>query len=39
VQIHVEDLAAHVAGRERGDTEARWSELFPAYQGLAVNVG
>jgi uncharacterized protein YndB with AHSA1/START domain len=40
VQIHVEDLAAHIAGREpRGDAKARWDELLPAYQELAVNVG
>ena len=38
VQIHVEDLAAHLAGRERRDTEARWNELIPAYQALAANV-
>jgi hypothetical protein len=38
VQIHVEDLAAHLAGRERNDTEARWNELLPAYQALAANV-
>ena len=38
VQIHVEDLAAHIAGREpRGDAKARWDELLPAYQELAVN--
>jgi uncharacterized protein YndB with AHSA1/START domain len=39
VQVHVEDLAAHVAGRERCDSEARWSELLPAYQDLAADVG
>ena len=39
VQIHVEDLAAHIAGREHGDTEARWNELLPAYQDLAANAG
>ena len=40
VQIHVEDLAAHIAGREpRGDAKARWDELLPAYQELAVNAG
>jgi uncharacterized protein YndB with AHSA1/START domain len=39
VQIHVEDLAAYIAGRERGDTEARWAELLPPYQDLAGNVG
>jgi uncharacterized protein YndB with AHSA1/START domain len=38
VQIHVEDLAAHLAERERRDTEARWDELLPAYQALAANV-
>jgi uncharacterized protein YndB with AHSA1/START domain len=39
IQVHVEDLAAHVAGRERCDADARWRELIPAYQGLAGNVG
>ena len=40
VQIHVEDLAAHIAGRKRrDDTEARWNELLPAYQDLAAKVG
>jgi uncharacterized protein YndB with AHSA1/START domain len=39
VQIHVEDLAAHLAGRERrDDIKARWDELLPAYQALAANV-
>jgi hypothetical protein len=39
VQIHVEDLADYVAGRERReDAKARWDELFPAYQGLAANL-
>ena len=39
VQIHVEDLADHLAGRERrDDAEARWGELHPAYQGLAANL-
>ena len=34
VQIHVEDLADHLAGRERrDDAKARWDELHPAYQG------
>src|SRR5919201_6323215 len=26
VKIHVEDLAAHLAGRDRSDTKARWDE-------------
>jgi uncharacterized protein YndB with AHSA1/START domain len=38
IQVHVEDLAAHIAGRERCDADARWNELLPAYQGLTVNV-
>jgi uncharacterized protein YndB with AHSA1/START domain len=37
-QIHAENLAAYLAGRERGDTEARWDELVPPYQDLAANV-
>jgi uncharacterized protein YndB with AHSA1/START domain len=39
VQIHVEDLAAHLAGRERCNADARWNELQPAYEDLAGNVG
>ena len=39
IQVHVEDLAAHIAGRERGDADARWGELLPAYQDLAANAG
>jgi uncharacterized protein YndB with AHSA1/START domain len=39
IQVHVEDLAAHLAGRERCDAEARWGELMPAYQDLAADVG
>jgi uncharacterized protein YndB with AHSA1/START domain len=38
-QIHAEDLAAYLAGRERGDTGARWDELVPPYQDLAADVG
>ena len=38
-QIHAEDLAAYLAGRERGEAEARWAELVPAYQELAANIG
>jgi uncharacterized protein YndB with AHSA1/START domain len=39
VQVHVEDLAAHIAGRERCDADARWNELLPVYQDLAANAG
>jgi len=38
IQIHVEDLAAYLAGRERCDASARWAELNPAYEDLAANV-
>ena len=36
VQVHVEDLAAHLAGREPCDAAARFDELFPAYKELAA---
>ena len=39
VQIHVEDLAAHLAGGKRCDAQARWKVLIPAYRDLAANVG
>ncbi|HTX85286.1 MAG TPA: SRPBCC domain-containing protein [Streptosporangiaceae bacterium] len=39
IQVHVEDLAAHIAGRERCDSKARWDELFPAYRDLAAKPG
>jgi hypothetical protein len=38
VQVHVEDLAAHLAGRERCDAAVRFDQLFPAYQELAANL-
>jgi uncharacterized protein YndB with AHSA1/START domain len=37
-QIHAEVLAAYLAGRQRGDTKARWDDLVPAYQELAANM-
>ncbi len=40
VQIHVEDLADHLAGRERrDDAKRRWDELHPAYEDLAASLG
>jgi uncharacterized protein YndB with AHSA1/START domain len=39
IQVHVEDLGACLAGRERCDAGARMGELFPAYQALAAGVG
>ena len=38
-QIHAENLATYLAGREPGDTKARWDELVPAYQELATTIG
>ena len=38
-QIHAENLAAYLAGRERGNTEARWGELVPPYRDLAASIG
>jgi DNA-binding transcriptional ArsR family regulator/uncharacterized protein YndB with AHSA1/START domain len=35
VQIHLENLAAHIAGREPASSESRWEELLPAYEALA----
>jgi uncharacterized protein YndB with AHSA1/START domain len=37
-QLHVDDLAAHLAGGERRDAAARWSQLEPVYKGLTVDV-
>ena len=40
LQIHVEDLAAYLAGRERREgAKARWDELFPSYRELAADLG
>ena len=39
IQVHIEDLAAHIADRERCDAEARWKELQPAYEALASKLG
>jgi hypothetical protein len=33
--FHAENLAAYLAGRERGVTQARWRELVPDYQRVA----
>jgi uncharacterized protein YndB with AHSA1/START domain len=38
-QIHAENLATYLAGREPGDTGARWAELVPPYQELAAAIG
>lgn len=36
IQVHIEDLAAHIAGRERCDAGTRWAELRPDYAALAI---
>ncbi|HEY1571935.1 MAG TPA: hypothetical protein VGG05_11355 [Pseudonocardiaceae bacterium] len=38
IQVHVEDLTAHIAGRERCDADSRWDELEPAYDVLAADI-
>ena len=35
IQVHVEDLAGHFAGRDRCNADARWNELMPGYRVLA----
>ncbi len=37
-QVHVEDLAAYLAGCEPCDARARWQELQPAYRQLAADL-
>ena len=37
VQIHVEHLADYISGRELRNVEARWNELFAAYEALGVS--
>jgi len=37
IQIHVEHLADYISDRELRDVEARWSELFQAYEALGVS--
>jgi uncharacterized protein YndB with AHSA1/START domain len=32
IQIHIEDLAAHLAGQGRCDAPARWRQLNPSYE-------
>ena len=34
-QAHVEDLVAHMAGHERCDLRARWTELIQGFRALA----
>jgi hypothetical protein len=34
-RVGIDDLAAHIAGRERCDAEGRWGELQLRYRALA----
>lgn len=38
-QVHVEDLDAHLSGRERVDMRSRWAELAPSYREQAEGLG
>ena len=38
MQLHVEDLAAYLAGREVRTMQSRWQEVLPAYQELAAGI-
>jgi len=37
VRIHVEHLADYISGRELRIDDARWDELFSAYEALGVS--
>jgi len=37
IQIHVEHLADYIGGRELRNVDARWNELFTAYEVLGVS--
>lgn len=37
-QAHVEDLVAHLAGRDRGDWRARWLDLSASYERLSAGL-
>ena len=39
IQIHVEHLADYLSGREFRIDDARWDELFAAYEALGVQPG
>lgn len=38
LQIHVEDLAGHIAGQQRASSDPRFEALTPIYQGLAADI-
>lgn len=36
-QVHVEDLGAHLAGKDRENSDTRWNELEVIYREMAVS--
>lgn len=36
-QVHAEDLATHLSGRERTDWRTRWIDLTPSYTAMTVS--
>ncbi len=38
-QIHAENLATYLAGRDPDGAEARWGDLVPRYEVLAAGIG
>jgi uncharacterized protein YndB with AHSA1/START domain len=39
MQVHFEDLALHLAGKERSKSDARMDELMPLYEKQGVTAG
>lgn len=39
MQVHFEDLALHLAGKERSNSDARMDELMPVYEKQGVTTG
>ena len=37
-QIHAENLARYLDGKDAADAEPRWNQLVPLYQNLAANL-
>ncbi|WP_371405238.1 SRPBCC family protein [Kribbella sp. NBC_00662] len=37
LQIHIEDLASHLTGGDRCDSDARMGELIPAYETVPID--
>jgi hypothetical protein len=39
MQVHFEDLALHLAGKERSKSDTRMDELMPLYEKQGVTAG